>query len=128
MSSVLASSANVKQGNSLFVFLSAPAVTDLLTATAGNAFTTVPTPLAAGAVLRDMGKTIRVPATLQSGSHQEVLRKVQLFDAAVETGLVNGVPANGFVGFNEGVGGIPEFYIRVVPNGVHGVVVAKTGF
>jgi len=135
MSSALASTANVKQGSAFFVVVTAftdgqDALTD-----AGAAITNpaLDAKLNAGAVLRDMGKTIRIPGNLQTGTKQEVLRKVQLVDTAAMTALVAGVPANNsFVGFNEGVGGLKqtfgEFYVRIRPNGATGpVCVASLG-
>ena len=62
-------------------------------------------PWAAGElVLRDLGKTIRIPGngnqTTAAGNNQRVLRKVQRLDVNAMTEL----PTN-FVGLNEGVGG-----------------------
>jgi hypothetical protein len=125
MSSVLASTANVKQGNAFFTVLTNAAATDLLTAAGANASVVV-AHVTAGTVLRDMGKTIRVPANLQAGTRPEILRKVQVVNTAAMTALVGGLPTNGFVGFNEGVGGDAEFYVRLVP-GAYGVIVASTG-
>ena len=139
MSSALTSTANVKQGNAFFVVLplgTAVAEGDLFDATgtaltASTANTALKNALVAGAVLRDMGKTILIPANLQTGTKQSILRKVQLVSTAMMTALSNGVAPNNFAGFNEGVNtDLPSVYIRLIPAGTgvgNRVIVASTG-
>ena len=133
MSSVLASTANVKQGNAFFTVLKTATAPDLLDAT-GTAITGAPSTaliaaVVAGAVLRDMGKTIRVPANLKAGqTRPQLLRKVQVVATAAMTALAGGLPAGGFANFNEGVNvGLPEFYVRLLPADTNAVIVASTG-
>jgi hypothetical protein len=68
-------------------------------------------------VVRDLGKTVRVPATSNgSSTNQRLLRKVQRVDGGAATDATWPV-TNGFVGFNEGVGGstsdYASFYIEL---------------
>ena len=68
-------------------------------------------------VVRDLGKTVRVPGTSNgSSSYQRILRKVQRVDANAATEATWPV-TNGFVGFNDGVGGstadYASFYIEM---------------
>jgi hypothetical protein len=98
------------QGNSFFINITSftPGVDSLDATGAVTAVTGLQGVQAAGAlVLRDMGKTVRVPATSSSGSTQRILRKVQRFDGGADT--TGSFPVtNGFVGFNEGVGGAAD--------------------
>jgi len=120
MSSVLSSTANVKQGSAFFVVVVQAAAEDILTA-AGTTLTNANllARLAPGAVVRDLGKTVRFPGTAGGGSTQEVLRAVQLVDTSALTALSGGLPAS-FVNYNEGVGGLPTFYLRIRPSTVTG--------
>jgi hypothetical protein len=100
--------ASTTQGSSFFINIAAVQVgVDTLDAT-GAAITPagMSGPFAAGAlVVRSLGKTVRVPATSTGNSSgQRILRKVQRFDAGADTTATWPV-TNGFVGFNEGVGG-----------------------
>jgi len=129
--------ANVDQGNAFYINVGAVTAANILTAT-GAAATSWPavfgaagtTPVAAGGlVVRDLGKTVRFPGSAGGLLRQEVLRKVELVDTAALTVLVNGLPANGFVGFNEGSGPVATnvFYIAVKPNATNAVKFAKLG-
>jgi hypothetical protein len=62
--------------------------------------------IAAGAlVVRSLGKTVRVPGgSVGNSTSQRILRKVQRFDGGADT-MATWPVTNGFVGFNEGVGG-----------------------
>jgi hypothetical protein len=102
--------ANVNQGSAFYVnvvAISTVAAGDCYDAT-GTAFALgAPAPDAPAAgtfVVRDLGKTIRVPAQSSSGTVQRVLRLVQRLDAGARTAGAFPV-SNGFVGFNDGVGG-----------------------
>lgn len=98
------------QGNSFFINITAftPGVDSLDATGTAVAVAGLQGAQAAGAlVLRDMGKTVRVPATSSSGSTQRILRKVQRFDGGADTTGTFPV-TNGFVGFNEGVGGAAD--------------------
>jgi len=133
MSSSIRATSNVAQGNAFFINVAALAATDLLTANGtaatfnGSANIVTAGGSVGGVVLRDMGKTVRIPATNATGLYQRVLRKVQFVDPGALTPLVNGVPANGFVNYNEGVGGaldsgltgFQSFFIEIsaVPSG-----------
>jgi hypothetical protein len=81
------------------------------TIAAGNLITK----LAPGAVLRDLGRTVRIPPTSSTSTYQETLREVQLVDSSAMTALVAGQPAS-FVNYNEGVGGTASFFVRIEPN------------
>jgi len=99
------------QGNSFFINITAftPGVDSLDATGAPAAVTGLQGVQAAGAlVLRDMGKTVRVPATSNgNNTSQRILRKVQRFDGGADT--TGSFPVtNGFVGFNEGVGGAAD--------------------
>jgi hypothetical protein len=133
MPSIGSSVANVQQGSKFFVVITQLAATDILSFTNGviasisNANLTGR--LAPGAVLRDMGVTVRIPPTNSTSTNQETLRKVQLIDPSALTGsLVAGLPPS-FVNYNEGAGGLPTFYVRVEPNrsGSGPVCVASLG-
>ena len=117
MPSIGSSLATVRQGSKFFVVIVAAGAEDILTAT-GATLTSANllARLVAGAVLRDLGKTVRIPANLQTGTTQETLREVQLIDPSAMSALAAGGVAN-FVNFNEGVGGLPSFYVRILPNG-----------
>jgi hypothetical protein len=120
MSSVLSSTANVKQGSAFFVVVVQALAEDVLTAT-GAPLTNAGllARLAPGAVVRDLGKTVRFPGTAGGGSTQEVLRAVQLVDTGALSPLVDGLPTT-FVNYNEGVGNFPTFYLRIRPSTVTG--------
>ena len=130
---------NTLQGNSFFINITAftPGV-DSLDAT-GTATTVVGLQgaQAAGAlVLRDMGKTVRIPGTANSGSVQRILRKVQRFDGGADTATAFPV-TNGFVGFNNGVGGAADaagaggyqtFYVELSGSSASTVRFARLAF
>ena len=132
MSSAIRSTSSVSQGNAFFINVAVLADTDFLTANGVKANFTGAADIASagsgagGVVLRDMGKTVRIPATNPTGSYQRVLRKVQYVDTRYLTPLVAGAPAN-FINYNEGVGGTPDagltgfqsFFIEItaVPSG-----------
>jgi len=101
---------NTLQGNSFFINITSftPGVDSLDATGTATAVTGLQGVQEAGAlVLRDMGKTVRVPATSSSGTTQRILRKVQRFDGGADT--TGAFPVtNGFVGFNEGVGGAAD--------------------
>ena len=120
MSSIQRASSSVSQGNAYYVNVAV--VTD---ASGSSDFLNIDgsgfapkglrsAPNAAGVyqpgsvVVRDLGKTIRVPAQagpgIGSSNQQQILRKVQRFDAGAATGATWPV-SNGFTGFNDGVGG-----------------------
>jgi len=101
---------NTLQGNSFFINITAftPGVDSLDSTGTATAVTGLQGVQAAGAlVLRDMGKTIRVPGQSNSGTSQRILRKVQRFDGGADTTGTFPV-TNGFVGFNAGVGGAAD--------------------
>lgn len=91
--SVVASSAN---GARFFVN---PTLNPTIYTAAGVSSTAT---LAAGTVVRDMGKTIRTPSAAAVGAvtTQLVLRKVALASNGATTGLSAGI-ASSFVGFSE---------------------------
>lgn len=100
--------ASTTQGSSFFINVAAVQTgVDTLDATGASV-----TPAgmsgsyAAGAlVVRSLGKTIRVPAQGNgNNTAQRILRKVQRFDPTCDTTATWPV-TNGFVGFNDGVGG-----------------------
>jgi hypothetical protein len=100
--------ASTTQGSSFFINIASIQVgVDTLDAT-GAAITPagMSGTIAAGAlVVRSLGKTVRVPAQGNGNStSQRILRKVQRFDPGADTTATWPV-TNGFVGFNEGVGG-----------------------
>jgi hypothetical protein len=113
MSSTVRATSSVRQGNTYFTNIATVATTDLLDAT--GATTVVvnnagawQTGTIGTVVLRDLGKTVRVPATSNgSGNYQRILRKVQRVDVGAQTSTAFPV-SNGFVGFNEGVGGAAD--------------------
>ncbi len=100
--------ASTNQGSSFFINVaSVQTGVDTLDAT-GTAITPagMSGAYAAGAlVVRSLGKTIRVPAQGSTGTSQRILRKVQRFDPTCDTTVSAFPVTNGFVGFNEGVGG-----------------------
>jgi len=102
---------NTLQGNSFFINITAftPGVDSLDATGAPTTVTGLQGAQAAGAlVLRDMGKTIRVPAQSNgNNTSQRILRKVQRFDGGADTQATWPV-TNGFVGFNNGVGGAAD--------------------
>jgi len=109
MSSTVRATSSVRQGNGYFTNIATVATTDLLDATGAAATVGGPAGWQTGTigtvVLRDMGKTVRVPATSNGyGNYQRILRKVQRVDPSAQTSTAFPV-TNGFVGFNEGVGG-----------------------
>jgi hypothetical protein len=120
MPSIGSSVANTRQGAKFFVVVVQALTEDILTAT-GATLTSANllARLAPGAVLRDLGTTVRIPANLQTGTTQETLREVQLIDPSALSALATGGIAN-FVNFNEGVGGLPSFYVRILPSTVSG--------
>ena len=114
MSSVIAVEASPLRSARFFV--STNASSEVYNADGSSAGTAV----AAGVLVRDMGKTVRTPAasTVGSLSTQVILRKVQRVIGA-STSLVNGMaPATGFVGFSEGNESLTSsyytFYINVL--------------
>ena len=122
MPSIGSSVANTRQGGKFFVVITQAVGADILTEAgaaipsgAGTAGAKVLVRLAPGAVVRDLGKTVRFPANPSTSTTQETLRLVQLVDTLAMTALVGGLPAS-FVNYNEGVGGLPTFYLRILPN------------
>ena len=120
MPSIGSSVANTRQGGKFFVVTTLFVTNqDALLVSATGAITAINAgklaTLAAGSVLRDMGVTVRIPPTSSTSTYQETLRKVQLVDTSAMTALVGGLPAS-FVNYNEGTGGTPSFYVRIVPN------------
>jgi len=101
--------ASTTQGSSFFINVaSINNGTDTLDATgAAVVIAGMPGTFAAGAlVVRSLGKTVRVPGQGNGNSTaQRILRKVQRFDPGADTAASWPV-TNGFVGFNDGVGGI----------------------
>jgi len=129
MSSAVRATSNVAQGNAFFINVATLAAADLLNASGSSATFTgsaaLTNALAGSVVLRDMGKTVRIPgyAPVTGVTTQRILRKVQWVNPTVPpTALVNGRPAS-FVNYNEGVGGTPDsglsgfqsFFIEVSP-------------
>jgi len=128
MSSVARAPSTTRQGSTFFINISTftPGVDTLDSTGAPVAVSGFQGAQAAGSlVVRDMGRTVRIPGTSSSSSSnvQRVLRKVQRFDAGVLTAGPFPV-TNGFVGFNEGVGGAADsvsavgyetFFIEVTP-------------
>jgi len=126
------------QGNSFFINITSftPGVDSLDATGAVTAVTGLQGVQAAGAlVLRDMGRTIRVPGgqSASASNVQRVLRKVQRFDAGALTAGPFPV-TNGFVGFNEGVGGAADgastvgyetFFIEVTPESANATRFAR---
>ena len=115
--------ANTLQGNAFYINIDT-----IVNGAGGDAFdsngtavavTGLPASNALGTlVVRDLGKTVRVPGTSSgSGSgSQRILRKVQRFDnVAATTGTFP--VTNGFVGFNEGVGGAADSGSGALPSG-----------
>jgi len=137
MSSLTRDVAAAKQGNNYFIN-----VVEVIPGTHTFDVTGAAAPVtglqghqAAGAlILRDMGKTVRVPGTYNSGTNtQRILRKVQRFDGSAAS-TASWPVTNGFVGFNDGVGGAAAdsvagyetFYIEV--SGVGAPKFARLGF
>jgi hypothetical protein len=96
MSSVVSSVASPANGARFFVSINAASTIY----TAAGVSSTGP---AAGVVVRDMGKTIRVPGitTVGSVTSQLILRKVATVNAS-RTAVPAGGIATNFVGFSEG--------------------------
>jgi hypothetical protein len=120
--------ASASQGRNFYINILTLAATDLLDAngaqaTISNNVGGWQTGTIGNVVLRDMGKTVRIPANNATGSAQRVLRKVQRVDTACLTSSAFPV-TNGFVGFNEGVGGAStdyeSFYINITPAAASG--------
>jgi hypothetical protein len=117
----------VVQGNAFFINIAAITAADLLDQDGVQTSVGGPAGWQTGAlgavVLRDLGKTVRIPATNAYGSYQRVLRKVQRVDTPALTSSAFPV-TNGFVDFNEGVGGAAadyeSFYINVTPAAASG--------
>jgi hypothetical protein len=137
MSSLCRDLSATKQGNEFFINIVAviPGTHTFNASGAAVAVTGLEGSQAAGAlILRDMGKTVRVPANSNGNStSQRILRKVQRFDGNAAT-TASWPVTNGFVGFNEGVGGansdnvagFETFYIEV--SGVGAPKFARLGF
>jgi hypothetical protein len=51
---------------------------------------------------------------------------VQLIDPSALSALTSPGVAN-FVNYNEGAGGLPSFYVRILPNGTRNPFVASLG-
>ena len=128
MSSAVRATSNVAQGNAFFINVATLAAADILNAAGSTATFTgsaaLTGALAGSVVLRDLGKTVRIPgyAPVTGVTTQRILRKVQRVNTGAMTPLVNGVPAS-FVNFNEGVGGTTDsglsgfetFFIEISP-------------
>ena len=103
--------ASTSQGSRFYVNLAQIAAGTDTFDSAGNAITVtgVATTTTIGQlVVRDLGKTVRVPGTSNgSGTAQRILRKVQRVDSNASTDASWPV-TNGFVGFNEGVSGAAD--------------------
>jgi hypothetical protein len=101
MSSVQSVVASPSRGARFFVSVAAASNTSLATGAA-----TTPATVAAGVVVRDMGKTIRTPgisALANSVITQRILRKVARANSGATALPAGGlIPATGFVGFDEG--------------------------
>jgi len=134
-------SSNTAQGNSFYINIG-PVVNGTNTFNkdgAGVAVVGFPSSgtLTAGLlIVRDMGSTVRVPATSAgTGTRQRVLRKFQRVDANAAS-TASWPVTNGFVGFNDGVGGAfsdnvagaETFYIEVAPTGTTLPLFARLGF
>ena len=95
MSSVVSSVASPSHGARFFVSLVASSNTYTADATAGTA-------QGVGIIVRDMGKTIRVPgASGIVGTSQRILRKVCIANRA-QSAVVASTPVSSFVGFSNG--------------------------
>ena len=113
--------ANTPQGSKFFVNIGSVTVNvDTFDSTGA---VTSPTGFPSGAqtigqlVVRDMGKTVRVPATSNgNNTTQRILRKVQRIDSIASTDATWPV-TNGFVGFNAGVGGAADSGSGTNPSG-----------
>jgi hypothetical protein len=120
----------VAQGNTFYINIATLAATDLLKADGSTATIAGKSSWQTGAagtvVLRDMGRTVRIPGQSFAAGNtvQRVLRKVQYVDNLAKSGLTAGVPTNGFINFNQGVGGgvadadlpgFQSFYIEITP-------------
>jgi hypothetical protein len=113
----------VAQGNAFFINIVAITTADLLDVNGSTTSVTGPAGWQSGGgaaagqvVLRDLGKTVRIPATNAYGSYQRMLRKVQKVDTPALTSSAFPV-TNGFVGFNEGVGGSADAGSGTNPSG-----------
>jgi hypothetical protein len=98
MSSVVSSVASSAHGARFFV-----CVKDALASSRFTAAGVASTGPAINTVVRDMGKTIRVPSnsTNVTGTAQRILRKVAIVNAS-KTAVVADTPVSSFVGFSEG--------------------------
>ena len=136
----LRSPSNTRQGNSFFINIG-DVVNGTNTFTEAGAAVFIPsfgtaTATAGTLVLRDMGKTVRVPATSNGNNTvQRILRKVQRFDGSAATTATWPV-TNGFVGFNGGVGGatadsvagFETFYIEISEAPANQPLFVRLGF
>lgn len=117
--------ANTTQGSSFFVnLLTITNGTDTFDSTGAAAtLTGLPNSFTIGGlVVRDLGKTVRVPAQSDgpnTTANQRILRKVQRVDANAATGQQDFPVTNGFTGFNEGVGGGADSGSGNLPSGFH---------
>ena len=96
MSSVVSSVASPAHGARFFVAVASSSNTYTADATAGTA-------QGVGTIVRDMGKTIRVPgASGVTGTSQRILRKVSKITRGAQTPVTANVPVSSFVGFSQG--------------------------
>jgi len=130
---------STRQGNSFFINI-ANVVNGTNTFNESGAAVFIPsfgtgTATAGTMVLRDMGKTIRVPGTSNNTGPQRIMRKVQRFDGAAAT-TASWPVTNGFVGFNGGVGGrdsdavagFETFFIEISESPTHQPLFVRLGF
>jgi hypothetical protein len=137
----LRKSSSTRQGNSFFINIGT-VVNGTNTFTETGAAVFIPSlNVGAGAaagtlVLRDMGKTVRVPGTSNGNNTvQRILRKVQRFDGPAAT-TASWPVTNGFVGFNDGVGGatadavagFETFYIEISEAPANQPLFVRLGF
>lgn len=96
MSSVVSSVASPAHGARFFVSL----------ASSSNIYTADGTTASAqgvGVIVRDMGKTIRVPGSSGvTGTSQRILRKVSKITRGAQTLVTASTPVSNFVGFSQG--------------------------
>ena len=114
---------NTSQGDAFFVNLTAFTATNVTLDASGNAVE-VPgvvynnTSYPAGSMLlRDLGKTIRVPGQTIDGvwtGRTRTLRKVQVVGQANQVGFP---VTNYFIGYNEGVSGAQDVFQGALPSG-----------
>lgn len=113
MSSINRGPKNTEQGNAYFINILATSSGDFRDST-GTTLNPLPQGIinatggdgifsAGGLMLRDLGKTIRIPgnSSTSSGNYQRTLRLVQRVAPECQTAVNTG----SFVNFNEGVGG-----------------------